>query len=208
MDWVKSEIRSSGIVGLGLPSVDCPRKHLLDWGDGTTMCRRIEIFGVVLLILCAGCIGGTGSPPSTSTTTPPTPSNWSAPSGEAATYLDTTPFRNLSVGNRTDLPKQYEHHSYVIKNNQSESRSVSVTVWRDTEIVLNRTLEFPAEGVLNIDAYRRGEYTVVIEPANASRAVYKPPENEWDCNQHTHNILVQPDGQLNAVTIQTLLGCP
>ena len=62
---------------------------------------------------------------------------------------------------------------------------------------------------LGSDAYRPGEYTLVFDPANASRSVYELSDgiDGWDCNYRTARILVQPDGGIQAVTTQTVLRC-
>lgn len=158
------------------------------------------------LILIAGCLG-TGSTvdddTSPSVSTPPTESNWS---DEGEPRLSTDRFLNLSIGDESTLPEQYAHHYYLIGNNATEPRSMTIAVWRNSTVVLNRTIEFPANGVLMIDVLKPGEYTLVIDPEGSPRHVIDAPD-EWDCNYRAIEAAVQPDGQLYAFTLKSLVEC-
>ena len=113
---------------------------------------------------------------------------------------------NLSIGSDSTLPEEYAHHYYLIGNNASQSRSISITVWRNASVVLNRTIEFPANGVLMIDVLKPGDYTLVIDIEDHPRHVIDAPD-EWDCNYRGVEAAVQPDGQLYAFTLKSLVEC-
>lgn len=174
---------------------------------------RAAFLGVILLVVSTGCVSSPVSFPlggsSSEAQAPPTPSNWSSPDGPMNADMTTNRFRNLSIGGPADLPDQYHHHSYMIKNNGTDERVIDIVMWRETEIVLNRSIEFPPNGVLLIDVYKPGEYTVVLDPTNASKAVYRAPDDsgEWDCNHHTFSLVVEPNGQFRWSGISTAMGC-
>lgn len=175
----------------------------------------VAFLGVILLVVSAGCVGSPVSFPlggsSSDAQAPPTPSNWSSSDGPLNADMTTNQFRNLSIGGPADLPDQHDRHVYSIKNNGSNARVIDVVMWRGTEVVLNRSIEFPPGGILAVDVYKPGEYTVVLDPPNGSRAVYRPPDDEfgdWDCNRKQFALVIQQNGQFRWSGIQTLLDCP
>ena len=46
----------------------------------------------------------------------------------------------------------------------------------------------------------------MIDPAEAPRHVLDAPD-EWDCNDHSVEASVQPDGGLTALTARTVVKC-
>lgn len=159
--------------------------------------------GIALLLLVAGCTGGGAAPNQTVTTTPPEPTN-STVSDEP--NLPTSRFLNLSIGSSSDLPENAAQHYYLIGNNKSTNRTMTITVWRDANVALNRTIEFPANGVLHVQVFRPGEYTLVIDPAGSRRHVYDAPDT-WDCNYRGVEAAIQPDGSLSAISLQSVVYC-
>ena len=168
--------------------------------------QQAKLIVVLGLILIAGCLGtgpvGDGDP-TPSTDAPPTESNWSS---EGEPRLSTDRFLNLSIGNESTLPEEYAHHYYLIGNNASETRSITITVWRNASVVLNQSIEFPAGGVLIIDVQKPGNYTLVIDPEAHPRHVIDAPD-EWDCNYRGVEAAVQPDGQLYVGTVKSVVEC-
>jgi hypothetical protein len=171
--------------------------------------RHLFALGLAVLVLSAGCVGdlgGSSDPNATATTTPPTPSNWSTGSNGHDPTLGTNQFSNLSVGSPEDLPEQYGKHYYLIGNGQSGERTIAVTIWRNATVVLDRAIEFSPDGVLQVDVFRPGNYTLVVDPEDAPREVFDAPD-EWDCNYRGVEMSVPPDGGLHAVILQSVVLC-
>lgn len=120
--------------------------------------------------------------------------------------MSTDRFLTLSIGNESTLPEAYAHHYYLVGNDASESRSMTITVWRNSSVVLDQTIEFSANGVLMIDVLKPGEYTLVIDPEGPPRHVIDAPD-EWDCNYRGVEAAVQPDARLYAGTLESLVEC-
>jgi len=83
---------------------------------------------------------------------------------------------------------------------------MTIKVWRDSSVVLNRTIQFPPHGVLMIDVLKPGDYTLVIDPAGPTRHVIDAPD-KWDCNYRGVEAAVHPDSRLSAGTIESVVEC-
>lgn len=169
------------------------------------------------LLVVSGCLGGVGgstpTPGETATPspdgspdagdTPPTPSNWMT---EELPDIPSETVGTFTIGNEDDLGGDIAPHTYQIGNDDSESRTVSITVWLDSTVVMNRSVTFQPNSSIQIKAFRAGNYRIVVDPPNASRHVIDDP-GRWDCNALTATVELRPDGSIRGSWVQTSAGC-
>ena len=133
-----------------------------------------------------------------------------SPENEHGAYFrGETPTTNISIGAPEDLPETFTHvepPTYLIKNARSTARTIHLQLVRDGEIVLNRTIEFPADGLVQITVFRPGNYTLEIDPSNSSKRVIDVPLS-FDCNIQTVNVGVHPDGTVSEFVDMTRMPC-
>lgn len=170
--------------------------------------RRQALGAAALCVIpmsgCQGLTSETETTP-TSTGTPPTPSELNRDEFPDWPHPRKTRFSDLRIGSEPDLPRDTVPHEYGVGNMDSAERSITITVWRGNTVVLDRSIEFPPYGVLWLKTYEPGEYTVVVTPANGSRFVTHP--SGLDCNTHTWEIAVFPDGEIASQAYRTALAC-
>jgi hypothetical protein len=181
---------------------------------------------LIVLLISAGCIAGGSSesnPTPTEHTSPPPTATESPISEEIGTnmsgtdaspgnehsahFIGGTPSTNISIGTPADLPEtSLGPPVYLIKNTQDTARTIHLQLVRDGEVVLNRTIEFPADGLVRITVFRPGNYTLEIEPSNSARHVIDVPLS-FDCGSQTVNVGVHPDGTVSETTYVPRVPC-
>jgi len=165
--------------------------------------HRFAVPLCLFLLVSVGCVGLPASETPKAGETPPTPSNWT--SGDVR-ELPSETVATLTVGDESDLPDGRAAHTYRIGNNHSESRSVAITVWRDSTVVIDRSVTFQPNSSVRIETYRPGSYTLVVDPENASRHVIDDP-GRWDCNALDLMVNIHPDGRISGWWVQTSVAC-
>jgi hypothetical protein len=168
----------------------------------------LATIGTIVLVVLAGCSGTSPTPtePVATGETPPTP-NTVASNQEFPGWApgNQTRFSNLSIGSEADLPDGMARHEYGIWNMRSSGRDITLKVWQDNRVVMNRTITFPPNGVLWLYVYKPANYTVAVNPENGSRFVTQPMK--WDCNYRTWEIVVLPNGDVASQRYRTLIAC-
>ena len=186
-------------------------------GDRRSLSSAVGIGLLIVLLISAGCTAGGSSesnPTPTEHTSPPPTATESPISvgtnmsgtdvSPADEYLShgnfrETPSTNISIGTPADVPETFQFlgpPTYLIKNTQDTARTIHLQVVRDGEVVLNRTIEFPADGLVRITVFRPGNYTLEIDPSNSARHVIDVPLS-FDCGSQTVNVGVHPDGTVS-----------
>lgn len=164
--------------------------------------QRLTILAIVVVAVVAvvaGCLGGVSK-----TESPPTPSNITR--HELPDRSPQSRFSTLSVGTESDLPgKETRKHIYEIWNNQTDSTQISITIWRENEIVLNLSQKFPPNGVLGIQVFKPGGYTLAVE-MNGSRWIIDVPDR-FDCNEHLLEVAILDKDKIAVLKTHTQLSC-
>jgi len=125
----------------------------------------------------------------------------------SAHFMGETPSTNISIGAPADVPETSSGPPvYLIKNTQDTVRTIHLQLVRDGEVVLNRTIEFPADGLVRITVFRPGNYTLEIDPSNSARHIIDVPLS-FDCGSQTVNVGVHPDGTVSETTYIPRVPC-
>ena len=190
-------------------------------GDRRSLSSAVGIGLLIVLLISAGCTAGGSSesnPTPTEHTSPPPTATESPISvgtnmsgtdvSPADEYLSHgsfrgTPSTNISIGTPADLPEtSLGPPVYLIKNTQDTARTIHLQLVRDGEVVLNRTIEFPADGLVRITVFRPGNYTLEIDPSNSARRVIDGLMNFISpyCGSQKVMVGVHPDGTVSEFT--------
>lgn len=163
--------------------------------------RGVVCLGFILVSV--GCVGMPASETPAAGEGPPTPSNWTS---DEISDVPAETILTLSIGNESDLSGDMAAHTYHIGNNHSEPRNISITVWRDSAVVINRSVAFQSNSSIRIKAYLSGSYAIVVDPESASRHVIDDP-GKWDCNELDLMANIRSDGQISGWWVQTQVNC-
>ena len=162
----------------------------------------MQAFGCLIIIVTAGCLGLLTSGDSS-----PNPVNESGTQGFPDwDPVDQTVFLNLSIGNESDLSGGLEHNTYNIWNSGSTERNIRITVWRGDEVVLDKLIRFPPEGVLSLRVYNPGVYSVGVNVTEGLKNRTKP--QDLTCTWHEFRVVVLPDGEVLTEHFWLVQGCP
>lgn len=165
--------------------------------------RHKELLWLGLVVLAVGCVGLPASEEPASGEAPPTPSNWTS---EEIADIPEEPRTHLTIGNESDLNRNITPHTYLLGNNHSESRTIQLTVWRDSTVVMNKSVTFQANSSVKITAYHTGSYTIVVDPEDGPRHVIDDSK-KWDCNTVEMRVELRPDGEIDGNWFRTHAGC-
>jgi len=179
------------------------KKYLPNEHQFMFMKQQIALLCLGVAVLSVGCVGSSALETPRSENTPPTPSNWTS---EDFPNIPSETTLTLTIGKERDLGDRFAPHTYRIGNTHSESRTISLTVWRDSIVVVNRSITLRPNSSARITAFRSGSYTLVIDLKNASRHVINDP-GEWDCNRLDLMVELKPDGEIVSTWMQTAMGC-
>lgn len=158
----------------------------------------------------AGCVGSSGS---------------ESAAGGAGTDADTTtdgefqgvrsdrdePFRTVRVGDRASVPFPDNNLPRRVRvwNAADEAREIAVQVSRRGDAVVERTVEFPADGYLRVDLNEPADYAVSVGLAGeAEAATFGVERARFDCNEATTDVGVMADGRVETFSASTGAGCP
>ncbi|MFB6268126.1 MAG: hypothetical protein ABEI31_10735 [Halodesulfurarchaeum sp.] len=178
--------------------------------------------GSASIVLGGGCLGGSGdgtpgrktdtptttSPPrdhGTTTEHPPTtadPPDWNpGPQG---------PFETIPVGSRDGVPFPENNRAHAVKiwNHADEGRTITVTIDEGGAVLLERSLRFPADGLLEIVLNEPGTYTLELGVGGSTVDSVSLDRSRFDCNASSTQVIVTESGSVHARTITTLLACP
>lgn len=158
--------------------------------------------------------GATGTGQETTTTQTTT-----ATAGEGFTGIDSSaerPFATISVGSRAGVenPDNNLPHAVRVWNDSDESRTIGVRLVRgdaatDGEPVVDRRVEFPADGYLAIRLLEPASYRLSVQPGGGGEAeTIEIPRSQFDCNDSTTEVAVTADGQVKSETVTTEAECP
>ncbi|WP_137283621.1 hypothetical protein [Halorussus salinisoli] len=148
-----------------------------------------------------------------------------ASDGQEFTGIDSSadrPFATISVGSREGVrnPENNRPHAIRIWNDSGEARTVGLRLFRGGEAgtaILDRRVEFPADGYLTLRLSEPGEYALPLRPGGATTTAtdgastggtVAVPRSRFDCNDSRTDVRVAPDGAVQSVTISTEIGCP
>lgn len=168
---------------------------------GYTNGKLLSALALLIILVTAGCLGGTdlgtGTPNTDAEATDGFP-DWQPGVQDR--------FMNLSIGSEADLPDEKEHHTYNVWNKLDSSREIRILVWRNGNEVLNRSVNFPPQGVLRLNAYKSGNYTVKVSVAGGSAT--RTESQELTCNWHEYRIIALSNGSVVSEHFHQLLLCP
>lgn len=156
----------------------------------------------------AGCLaGGSGSQSDPGGTT-----TWTTTDSTTTTEdRPDEPFETMSVGSREGVldPDNNKPHAVTVTNAADEPRTIQVRVLGSGDAPSSRSesWEFPAGARLHVELLTPANYAVVVS-VGGSEAGRVAVERSWfDCNGSVTHVTVTADGDIDAETISTALGC-
>ncbi|MFC4550972.1 MULTISPECIES: twin-arginine translocation signal domain-containing protein [Halorussus] len=188
----------------------------------------------------AGCVGGAdpGSSPGgettdagTTTGSGTTTNPGTTTDGAETTVGDAKAFRTITLGERENVafPKQNRPRTLRVRNAADSARTISVSVARAGERLLDERIEFPADGHLAVVLNEPADYAVTVgvrserpatstangtatsgatsASASSSGASFRIPRTLFDCNRGTVDVAVTPDGEVKKTVTSTKMAC-
>jgi hypothetical protein len=165
--------------------------------------------------------------------------------GEGFTGIESAadrPFARISVGTRAGVrdPENNQPHAVRVWNDSDRARAIGLRLVRDGEsgtAVLDRRVEFPADGYLTLRLLEPGDYALTVPPgaetsdetmdgattagtAGAATstttargratggATVAIPRAQFDCNDSRTDVRVAADGGVRWETVTTEESCP
>ncbi|WP_276281001.1 hypothetical protein [Halorussus caseinilyticus] len=184
--------------------------------------HRRELLGAVGLGATgiAGVVGtrATGAQETTTTGT--------TTAGDGFTGIESEsdrPFTTISVGTRAGVstPESHRPHRVRVWNDSDESRTVGLRLVRDESAVLDRSVEFPADGYLTLRLLEPARYALELRPGGevgetattgdaggAGSGTVEISRARFDCNDSRTDVRVAADGAVQTATTTTNAACP
>lgn len=170
--------------------------------------------------------GATGAEQDATTTET---TNQTTTAGEGFTGIDSSaerPFATISVGSREAVqnPENNQPHVVRVWNDSDEARTIGLRLVRGAgreSALVDRQVEFPADGYLTLRLLEPANYALTIQPggdgttatstatatASAGETI-EIPRSQFDCNDSTTEVAVTADAQVKHTTVTTEIGCP
>lgn len=182
--------------------------------------KRRNYLGVTSTVLLAGCLSSSDEPSSTPTETATSPTSRQTSSPETETP-HTTPensspdfdpdrrYKQVTIGDRDDY---YDPHAVNIWNVEEATRDFTVTIEsqdkKKSQTVLDETYAVPGDTSLVIELPEPATYTIEIHvPTDNGEKTITIGQQDYDCNYHTHQTTVYPDGRIEVIIMATTVGC-
>ena len=126
---------------------------------------------------------------------------------------DADPVESFAVGDREDVsfPENNGPHHLRVYNGADQARSTTLSLQRDGETALDRTVEVPSGRRVDVTLNEPAIYRLAIELDGEDDVTGTPVEVErswFDCNSSFTAAVVGPDGAVETRTLSTALGCP
>ncbi|NEU57489.1 hypothetical protein [Halorussus sp. MSC15.2] len=141
------------------------------------------------------------------------------------------PFATITVGSREGVQNPENNRPHVVRvwNDSQQARTVGLRLVRDDADapVLDRRVEFPADGFLTVRLLEPADYALTVRPGGgggspgetptATRTTaaaasvgetVRIPRAQFDCNRSRTDVAVTADGQVESGTATTEAGCP
>lgn len=120
------------------------------------------------------------------------------------------PFRTISVGSRDAVafPDNNRPRGLRVWNADDEARDIGLQISRDAEILVDRTIEFPADAYLEATLNEPADYSVSVGPADGNSTTFGVERASFGCNSAGTDMGVMPDGRVETMSMSTAMGCP
>ncbi|NHN59249.1 MULTISPECIES: hypothetical protein [Halorussus] len=114
-----------------------------------------------------------------------------------------TPGNDAEAGGSDDAPPR----TVRVRNAAGEPRRLSVAVSRGAEIPVDRTVEFPAEGALELRLTEPADYRVLAGPADGDRTAVAVARSSFEADANPLDVTVLPDGRVETPDVDPVAGC-
>jgi len=126
---------------------------------------------------------------------------------------DADPVESFAVGDRESVPfpKNNNPHDVRVYNDADRMRSMTLSLRREGETVLERTIAVPGGRRVDATLNEPAAYRLAIALDGEDGVTGTPVEVErswFDCNISVTATVVGPDGEVETSTWSTLVGCP
>ena len=113
--------------------------------------------------------------------------------------------RGRTVGNDEGAVSSAEAtpRTVRIRNAGPEPRRLSVEVSRGAEIPVDRTVEFPADGALELLLTEPADYRVLAGPADGDRTAVAVAHSSFEADAGPLDVTVLPDGRVETAASET-----
>lgn len=118
------------------------------------------------------------------------------------------PFVTFVVGDPQALPRDVHPHYVVTENQRDGEQEITMRVQdrHSTEPVIHETLQFPAQGIAQIQIAAPSTYEVAIT-TSGEPTKFSVPQSTFDCNDSATGVYVHSDGEIKHTYITTEMAC-
>lgn len=155
----------------------------------------------------------TPDPPKTETTTDRTETPDGSDEIDGGTHWgpDTEePFETIRVGDPEGVafPDNNRPHTVRVWNGADSQRSLGLTLRADGETVVDRTIQFPADGWVRLPLGEPAAYELAIAVEGEAAGTVSIDRTRFDCNGSWTSVAVNAEGAVDSTTGSTMMACP